>query len=54
MKILKGLLWLNVTGMFGYLMVILAMIYGWGRSRLVIRPIFGGVLFVVLLTIRVI
>ena len=30
MKILKGLLWLNVTGMLGYLMVILAMLYGWG------------------------
>jgi len=30
MKTLKGWIWLNVIGMFAYLMVILAMLYGWG------------------------
>ena len=30
MVILRGWIWLNIVGMFGYLMVILAMLHGWG------------------------
>jgi hypothetical protein len=31
-RTLKGFIWLNIIGMFGYIMVILAMLYGWGLT----------------------